>query len=309
MAFTLRQVRYFVATAETGQISLASQRLNITQSAITIAIKQLEEIVHSELFLRLPTGMILTESGHLFLKHCYEIQDRVDAAMNVRNLNQYHGEITIAGTGTIISYFLPTHLNRIQKLYPNLTVKLFEISRKEIEQGLVEGSIDLAVLLSSNVNNPALVVRDLFDSTRRLWLPEGHRLLQQEFVSFADITNEPYVMLTFDEAENWMMNFWETQGQSPDIILRTSSVEAVRSMVANGSGLTILSDAVYRPWSLEGKRIHNITLNPSPPPMAVGVAWAKDREPNAITEHLINYFIKAGGRQSVENIPGNPAPL
>lgn len=86
-------------------------------------------------------------------------------------------------------------------------------------------------------------------------------------------------------------------------------MEAVRSMVANGSGLTILSDAVYRPWSLEGKRIHNITLNPSPLPMAVGVAWAKKQKPNTITEHLINYFIKASGRQSVENIPGNHSPL
>lgn len=309
MAFTLRQVRYFVATAETGQISLASQRLNITQSAITIAIKQLEEIVHSELFLRLPTGMILTESGHLFLKHCYEILDRVDAAMNVRGLHQYDGEITIAGTGTIISYVLPLHLNRIQKLYPNLKVKLFEISRKEIEQGLIDGSIDLAILLSSNVNNPELIVRDLFDSTRRLWLPEGHALLQKESVSFAEITDEPYVMLTFDEAENWMMNFWNAQGKSPNIILRTSSVEAVRSMVANGTGLTILSDAVYRPWSLEGKRIHNVSLTPSPPPMAVGVAWAKEHKPNTITEHLINYFINASGRQSMENIPGNSLPL
>lgn len=309
MAFTLRQVRYFVATAETGQISLASQRLNITQSAITIAIKQLESTVHSELFLRLPSGMVLTESGHLFLKHSYEILDRVDAAMNVQNLNQHHGKITIAGTGTIISYFLPMHLNRIQKLYPNLTLKILELSRQEIEQGLESGDIDLAVLLSSNVTNPKIAVRDLFDSTRRLWLSEGHPLLNQEFVTFSEIANEPYVMLTFDEAENWMMNFWHKQGYSPRIILRTNAVEAVRSMVANGSGVTILSDAVYRPWSLEGKRIHNISLNPAPPPMAVGVAWAEGKALDAITEHLINYFIKIGDRQGTEMLGGNPLGL
>lgn len=302
MAFTLRQVNYFVATAETGQISLASQRLSITQSAITIAIKQLEEIIHSELFVRLPSGMILTETGHLFLKHCYEILDRVDAAMNVRNLNHYSGEITIAGTGTITSYFLPMHLNRIQKLYPNLTLRLHELSREKIEQGLEDGSIDIGVLLSSNVNNPKLVVKDLFDTTRRLWLPEGHRLLRQESITFTEIIDEPYVMLTFDEAENWMMNFWKTQGKTPNIILHTSSVEAVRSMVANGSGLTILSDTVYRPWSLEGKRIHNVTLKPAPPPMTVGVAWSKNRKLTDIQEHLVNYFIRTSSRQSPDTM-------
>lgn len=309
MSFTLRQVRYFVATAETGQISLASQQLNITQSAITIAIKQLEEIVHVDLFIRLPTGMVLTESGTYFLKHSYEILDRVDAAMNVHGLNQHHGAITIAGTGTIISYFLPVHLNRIQKLYPNLQLTVVELSRREIEQGLIDESIDLAVLLSSNVNNPQLEVRDLFDSTRRLWLPEGHHLLNQEYVTFEELSLEPYVMLTFDEAENWAMNFWNQYGGSPNIILRTSSVEAVRSMVANGSCVTILSDAVYRPWSLEGKRIYNISLRPSPPPMAVGVAWTKEKPLNAITKHLINYFIKVGGRQGMEPLGSALNPI
>lgn len=309
MSFTLRQIRYFVATAETGQISLASQRLNITQSAITIAIKQLEEIVHVDLFVRLPTGMVLTEPGNYFLKHSYEILDRVEAAMNVQGLNQHYGTLNIAGTGTIISYFLPMHLARIQKLYPNLTLNVMELSRKEIEAGLIDGSIDLAVLLSSNVDNEKLEVRDLFDSVRRLWLPEGHHLLNQEYVTFLELSREPYVMLTFDEAENWAMNFWRQYGGTPNIMLRTSSVEAVRSMVANGSCVTILSDAVYRPWSLEGKRIYNITLKPAPPPMAVGVAWSKDRPLDSITEHLINYFIKAGGRQGMEPLGSALNPI
>lgn len=305
MSFTLKQLHYFVATAEAGQISLASQRLNITQSAITVAIKQLEEIIHADLFIRVPTGMELTEAGHLFLKNCYEILEKIDTAMNVRDINQHHGEITIAGTGTIISYVLPMHLSRIQKLYPNLKVKVLELSREKVEQGLEDGTIDLAILLSSNMNNPNLSVRNLFVSIRKLWVPDGHRLLEKDSVTFEDIENEPYVMLTFDEAENWAMNFWKEYGGEPNITLRTISVEAVRSMVAYGTGITILSDAVYRPWSLEGKRIYSIPLSPAPPSMAVGVVWRKDAELSSITEHLISYFIKSEGRHNIEIIRHN----
>lgn len=309
MSFTLKQLHYFVATAESGQISLASQRLNITQSAITIAIKQLEENLDAELFVRLPTGMELTESGHLFLKSCYEILDKVDTAMNVGNINQYNGKITLAGTGTILSYFFPMHLSRIQKLYPNLTIEVLELSREQIEAGLEDNSIDLAVVITSNVNNPNLSVRELFDSTRRLWVPDGHHFLNQGEIPLTELVNEPYVMLTFDEAETWATNFWAKHNIIPKTILKTSSVEAVRSMVAYGTGVTILSDAVYRPWSLEGKRIHNVTLTPAPPSMAVGVAWNKHRELNDITNQLIHYFIKAEGRQGTETFGRNRIPI
>ena len=57
------------------------------------------------------------------------------------------------------------------------------------------------------------------------------------------------------------------------MIVKTSSVEAVRSMVAAGMGITILSDMVYRPWSLEGQRIETRNVIGDIPTMDVGLAW------------------------------------
>ena len=61
-------------------------------------------------------------------------------------------------------------------------------------------------------------------------------------------------------------------------MLRTASTEEVRSMVANRTGITILSDMVYRPWSLEGQRIETRTLDDPVPSMDVGMAWRREAD-------------------------------
>ncbi|CAN5834837.1 hypothetical protein BH11PSE13_BH11PSE13_19900 [soil metagenome] len=72
--------------------------------------------------------------------------------------------------------------------------------------------------------------------------------------------------------------------------MRTSSVEAVRSTVANGLGVTILSDMVYRPWSLEGKRIETINLRDSVPTMNIGLGWKQGTEFTPAMTAFRDYF-------------------
>lgn len=99
-------------------------------------------------------------------------------------------------------------------------------------------------------------------------------------ISFADVATEDYVMLTVDEAEKTASRYWQDSGLSPYVVLSTSSVEAVRSLVATGVGVTILSDMVYRPWSLEGQRIEARRIIEPIPTMDVGLAWARARPIN-----------------------------
>lgn len=90
MALTLRQVRYFIATAELGQISQAAIHLNISQSAVTSAIQELEGMLGVALFTRTAQGMNLTDSGRHFLNHAYSIQRSVDDALNSRQIGRAH---------------------------------------------------------------------------------------------------------------------------------------------------------------------------------------------------------------------------
>jgi DNA-binding transcriptional LysR family regulator len=291
MALTLRQLKYFVATAELGQISQAAIQLTISQSAVTNAIKELEDSLGTQLFMRTASGMTLTNTGRRFLNQAYTILSSVDEAMRIPNLEStLTGTLTLAASYTVLGYFLPHHLQRLNTLYPQLTIQLHELNRESIEEGLIADRYDMAVLLTSNVANPELVLEPVIHSVRRLWLCAQHPLLKRENVTLADVAAEPFVMLTVDEAAFTASRYWNETPYRPNVKLRTSSVEAVRSMVANGSGVAILSDMVYRPWSLEGRRIETVQLRDPVPPMSVGLAWRRSAELSPAMHAVREYF-------------------
>lgn len=287
----LRHLKYFVATAESGQVSRAATLLSISQSSVTGAIRDLEAELGAELFQRSAHGMELTEAGREFLGSAREILEKLDEATKLtRQHSTVTGVISLGATYTVIGYFLPYHLDRLAHLYPGMEIRLSELNRESIEEGLLSNRFDIAVVLTSNITNPELDSETLMRSTRRLWVPNNHRFQRRGKASFEDISNEDYIMLTVDEAAHTTMKYWSLTNLQPRVRLRTSSVEAVRSMVANGQGITILSDMVYRPWSLEGKRIGTVTTDREIPSMDVGLAWRRGIEFSRPVSVLMEYF-------------------
>ncbi len=294
MTISLKQIRYFVTTAERGQISQAAIELSISQSAVTTAIKQLEHTVGTLLFVRSQKGMELTAGGIQFLYHAYEILDKLNEATNLNILtDNLEGSLSVAATYTVIGYFLPNHLDKLKMVFPQLDVQLFEHNRQTIEEGLLSNRYDIAVLLTANIVDPEIVTETLVSSTRRLWVSAKHPLLELEKVGLKEVSEEPYIMLTVDEAAHTSLKYWSNTAYQPSVALRTSSVEAVRSMVANNQGVAILSDMVHRPWSLEGRRIATIVLSDSIPAMDVGLAWRKGVEFTPAMEAFRSYFRNA----------------
>lgn len=287
----IRQLKYFVATAESGQVSRAAVALSVSQSSVTTAIRELEAETASKLFERSSQGMELTQAGRELLAVAYEILAKVEEA---RNLGQRgssgKGSLSIAVTYTVMGYFLPYHLDRLSRLHPELKINVYEMNREVIEEGLISNRFDLAVLLTSNITTPELETETLFRSPRRLWVGNSHRFAQQRKVTMEEIAEEDYIMLTVDEAAHSAMKYWSMQKVQPKVRLRTSSIEAVRSMVANQQGVTILSDMVYRPWSLEGKRIQTVQTGFSVPSMDVGLAWPRSAELSPEAQLIHDYF-------------------
>lgn len=287
----LRHLKYFVATAELGQVSRAASALAIAQSSVTAAIKELEADLGVVLFARSSQGMELTDVGREFLAASREILEKVDDARNLtKRKSGISGEITLAATYTVIGYFLPFHLDRLARLHPELTIRVSELGRESIEESLLTNRLDLAVLLTSNLSNPEIEYETLLRSVRRVWVPSGHKFLSHGKTTFEEISKEDYIMLTIDEFASTTMKYWSKTNVRPKTILRTSSVEAVRSMVANGRGVTILSDMVYRPWSLETKRIETVSTDIDIPSMDLGIAWRRGSEFSPAAAVLVDYF-------------------
>jgi len=293
MSFSFRQIRYFVATAESGQVSQAAMDLHVSQSAITTAIKGLEGLLGTKLFDRHAHGVVLTYEGHQFLQHAQHISAAVEEAMRLpsRANASIEGTVNLVVSYTVAGYFLAPYLSRFTRSFPNIDVRLKEADREDIEEGMITGTYDLAMILASNLGNQEdILVEVLFRSRRRLWLDSGHRLAREPSVSLQDVSIEPYIMLTVDEASNTALRYWNQTAYRPNVIFRTSSVEAVRSLVANGTGVAILSDMVYRPWSLEGQRVEVTAVTDTIPTMDVGLAWTRNSERSPATNAFCEFM-------------------
>ena len=306
MSLSLRQIRYFIATAETGQVSRAAIDLHVSQSAITTAIKGLEEMLGTKLFERQSHGVALTYEGSQFLQHAKHIMATVDEALQMsgRANTNIAGRIRLAVSYTVAGYFLPAYLPRFARGFPNIEIRLIETDRARIEEGIIDGTFDLSLMLTSNLaNQEDISYENLIHSRRRLWTGLNHRFLSRPAVTFQDVAGEPYIMLTVDEASNTALRYWNRTPYRPRVIFKTSSVEAVRGMVASGMGVSILSDMVYRPWSLEGRRLEVISLADKIPDMNVGLAWARNTERSPASNAFCEFMHLATG-PAHSNDPG-----
>ena len=275
---TLRQIRHFIAVAETGSISAAAQAVFISQSTLTGAIQQLEEEIGVSLFNRHAKGMSLTHQGHQFLRQAHLILATVDNAKRSlqQSTDQISGTLTIGVTSLVAGYYLANLLTRFQRAYPNVELRVMEDERPYIEHLLLNGEIDVGVLILSNLEDRhALQTEVLTHSPHRLWLPARHHLLDRDDISLADVAAEPLIQLNVDEMDHNAQRIWHHAGLRPQVSLRSASTEAVRSLVAAGLGVSIQPDMTYRPWSLEGDIIEARSVVDLTRTLDVGLAWRR----------------------------------
>lgn len=305
MSLSVKSVRYFIAVAEAESITGATQTLNISQSVITEAVKSLEAELGVQLFVRHARGMELTHAGHQFLRHAHQILTAVRNAQQALSArpDSKTGVLNIGVTSLMTGYFLPYLLDHYKRVYPKVEVRVIEDQRDYIEHLLVNGELDVAVLIVSNVeNSQAIETEALIKTAWRLWLPANHSLRGLGSISLQEIADDAMIMLKVDELEDNTTAFWRAAGLRPNTVMRTASVEAVRSLVDTGAGLAILPDVLYRPWSLDGDRIEVRKILGELPTVDIGIAWRRGlRLPEMVRHFLIvaHEYSRAHSKSSI----------
>ncbi len=278
MSFTLKQIRYFIAAAEHGSVSGASQSLSISQSAVTASIKDLEAALGVPLFERHARGLNLTVEGQEFLRHALSILAEVANATRVLadGVKRVSGQLNLGVTALTAGYVLSDILSKYRRLNPDVDVSAIEDVGEYLEHLIVGGELDVAVMVTSNLKNHQSLQYEIFEvSSFRLWLPLDHRLARQQSITLEEVINEQLIVLDVDEMEKEAIKLLSALGNRPRIAFRTRSVEAVRSLVATGAGVALLPDLVYRPWSLEGDRIVSRDVSGALPVLQVGLVWRR----------------------------------
>jgi len=288
---SVRQLQYFVAAAETGKISRAGAMMNVTQSSITIAIRALEDSLGYPLFHRRSNGVELTTQGQIFLQHSLHILAQMQALVDLKpeSLQDCDGRVRLGVTETISGYFLSSLISIVRRELPSLDFDLVELSRREVEVSVLRRDLDLGLVMISDIDDKIpFDICPLLVSRRRLWLSASHRLVHQKEVSLGDLVNENYILVQSDNHEEMIKRNWQRHNFTPKIAFRTGSLEAARSLVAAGYGVTILSDLVHRSWSLEIQRIYRRDLKEKISTLITGLIWPAGQLPNKAAARFID---------------------
>jgi len=315
MSYTLQQLRHFAAVAETGSVSRAAEKCYISQPSLSASLKNLSDVLGSPLFTRQRAGVVLTADGERFLKHTHQILLDVERAN--RDMSQQpvsiRGTVRIGVTETISGYLVPALLLESRRLFPNLKIIFIEDERPGIQQALLAEEIDFALLLVSNMPPvEAIDIKPLLHFSRKLWIAVDHPLRERSAISLQDVAEWDYFLLDKDEHAQTTEKYWASYGLKPKVAMKTKSPEVIRSLVANGLGITILSDLTYREWSHEGGRIVRRTLTDAIPTMELGFAFRRDGPlPPAVTHivEIVRTFAAGGLKGSAFELPSASAKL
>jgi DNA-binding transcriptional LysR family regulator len=287
---TLRQFRYFLAVSEASSVAAAARMVNIAQSAVTKSIQELEESLGVRLFERTSRGMVLTQEGYRFQASARKVLAAVAEAGEVSRgqVETLSGNLTVGVTSLVAGYYLADLFARFQRSHPSVKVSVVEDTPQFLEHLLINGEVDLAIMVSNALGDPqALVVEELTSSPNRVWMASGHPLADRPELSLAECATHLQVVLEADRIESVLNALWARQGLHPQILMRTSSLEAVRSLVGMGAGIAILPDFLYRPWTLDAAHVEVCSLRDAVPSIDVGLVWRRgSRSRPVVTEFI-----------------------
>jgi len=239
---TIRQLQIFSVAATHLSFARAAEKLHLTHAAISLQIKQLEEVFGAMLFDRIGKRVFLTESGQVLLDHARQIlqslKDADESLMALKGLKG--GRVAIAVTSTA-EYFAPGLLAEFRQVQADVRVRLLVNNREEVSRLLMSNEVDLAIMGRPPVDMEAQAV-NLAPHPLVIIAGADHPLARRARLSFADIANETMIVRESGSGTRLAMEgFFLEHAIKPRIDMEMGSNEAIKQAVVAGLGISFIS--------------------------------------------------------------------
>lgn len=244
----LRDLKYIVEVAREKNFARASAKVFVSQPALSMQIKKLEETLGVEIFERDKQNFLITPVGAEIIKKAEIIlQESEEIKMIAKNSKDPHkGEIRIGAFPTVASYFLPNFVKNIHKKFPHLKIFLIEAKSEELITKLRSGEIDCC-LLAMPIKDDNLIGEKIFSEKFLLATPKGHPFSKKSKIQIKELKKQELMLLEDghcmrDQALEIcsMVKAYENQD------FKATSLETLRQMVANGTGITLMPEIAVR---------------------------------------------------------------
>nr|WP_194298618.1 LysR family transcriptional regulator [Acetobacter fallax] len=244
-----RAILYFDAVREYGSIREAARRLNVTPSALTRQLGQMEAEIGAPLFDRLPGGMVLTAAGEIVARHIVTVlQDARRTDERIAALRGGHeGRVGVMAVAGVMGGLLPRILQRMMVRYPGIVTHAEAGSPGMIARALSSGQTDLGIAFSLE---PMPDLRQITVATFPIGaiVPAGHPLSRKPSVTVAECLKYPLILPSPTLSLRWVMEpFLRPYREQLKIVVETGSIELTNRMVALGTGVSFQSWLALEP--------------------------------------------------------------
>lgn len=248
---TLEQLRIFVAVAEREHVTKAAQDLNLTQSAVSAAVANLEARYATRLFDRVGRSIVLTEAGRVFLGEARAVLARANAAEVVLAdlAGMKKGRLALGASQTVAGYWLPPIIHRYRTRYPGVAVTLSIANTEAVAASVHQGEADIG-FVEGEIDDPALNASIVAQDDLVLVVSPDHPWAARRGIEAADLAGTPWVLREPGSGTRSALEAVLAEAKldigALEVAIELSSIEAVRSAVEAGAGATILSHLVAK---------------------------------------------------------------
>ena len=239
----IRQLKAFVAIAESGTFTAGAARVHVTQAAISMQIRQLETETGAQLFVRAPRRVILTEAGERLLERDYVILREHDAALEemAALTGAHRGRLRIGSASAMVAADpLPQILRELRKTHEAVETSVSSGTSEALVQQVLAGELDVA-FVSLPVEARGIQTELLSEDYLVAIASPRHKLANQKVVSAYALAGEKLILgERGGNTRRLIDQFFSQAGVTPKVIMELSRLAAIKRMVEEDMGLGIV---------------------------------------------------------------------
>lgn len=284
----LRHLRCFIAVAEELHFARAAERLHIEQSPLSRAIKELEEELGVQLFVRTTRSTRITLAGELFLEHVQRALASLEQAReSVQSVaNGFQGQLRVALSDGITPSRLPTLLARCREEDPEVEIRLFEVPLAQQVKGLYDDLYDAGFSMADAVGD-GIIVEAVWEDQLMVAVPARHPVLEYRKIPLEEVLRYPLVLgdpAVCEGHARQVDRVLRGQDREPLLAQRVASFDVMMALVSAGLALGLAGAAHIASTREPGVVARQLAGRP---PMLITYLLRRDVEPSLMLARFI----------------------
>ena len=283
---TLKELHFFYKLCSNPQVTQVAQELNISQSAISLAIKSLENKLNEQLFDRIGKKLILNEKGRFFKEKTFSHYLALKDAQNIFQENKLAGNIKIAASKTISNFLMPNIYYDFLSKYSDVKLDISINNSNEIIEKILSSKLDIG-LIEVDTQHSSLIKEKLCDDELIVITSD----VNSPKITFIDSINKKWILReTGSGTREIFINHIGQIAQELNIFMELQDFEEIKTIVLNNKDTVTAISKVIVQKELDEKKLFQIKLRNIEFKREFYLVYHKEKSKNLLFETLIKFL-------------------